>query len=154
MQDYYIENDLKCPIDGDYATKIFKRYFPKIRSILQKSDYKSKDVKLSEMIRQSELAYKRQLEELEQRTSSEEMTNNMGETDISDIIDVITKSILDVTEQFTVKQIETAIKQVIGSNKKTDINIRVVTRMVFDKLKESRTVPKISKEEMLKNIID
>ena len=106
------------------------------------------------MIRQSELAYKRQLEELEQRTSSEEMTNNMGETDISDIIDVITKSILDVTEQFTVKQIETAIKQVIGSNKKTDINIRVVTRMVFDKLKESRTVPKISKEEMLKNIID
>ena len=155
MQDDYIENDLKGPIDGKYATKIFKKYFPKIREVLQRDDIRSHDIQLATLLKESDNAYKRQLEELKQRATVNEMTENIADTDMSEIVRTVTRSIMLVTDQFSTKQIETAIKKIVGRSKNKDIDIDALVKTVFKKLNESqvKVAPKISKENMISNIL-
>lgn len=152
VQDDYIENDLKGPINGDYVVKVSKKYYPKIRQILKKGPEYDKQISI--LLHEVELTDKRQLEELMQRSTIEQTIKNKDDTDISDYVEIVTESITKVTDKFPVKKIQATIKAVVGNTKKEDIDVDALCMAVFKKLDEShnKVTPKISEEEMIKQI--
>lgn len=156
MQDYYIENDLKCPIDGKFAVRVFKKRFAKLRKVLQSEYDEDYETVVASYINEFKKNSENKTNELKQIAVEKSLPGINDNIDTSEYEKAVIKSVQEITDRFSDKQISKETRKIIGSMSTADINIDALTTVVLKKLiaSEKPDTPKISKEEIIDFILE
>lgn len=162
VQDECLSTAYNKEIDAKYIVKVSKKRYPELRKLIKELDSPEKEKEFHQMLKDANMAYENNVEELKQKESMETAISNQKNNDISEIIKVVINSIKMVTDEFDEFQIEQKTYEVIGNVDKSLLTADDITKQVFGELNKKitktkkpkkKSMPLISQQDMLDSIL-